>query len=253
MMSELAPLLNRNLEILNEAKRALEDEERSDNELRSQMKEKWTRTPSRQLNDYLYGEIKQYENIIENAVKANKIVEQKYAANRDSIQLLSKAPHEISNALPPASPVAALQNTHVIKDLRRLMGDVEGMRDVREVLESEVKALDSDASTARLVSQLQNSTGLDEHAVIQNELDELMSPIRKQIREHIQEQEKLLGYIEKANSDFSKEKTHNETSKLREEMLKNLSTASDSFNELFNHLNEGTKVPHFIPNNFHNF
>ncbi len=122
------------------------------------------------------------------------------------------------------------------------MEEVEGLKNVREVLESEMKTSDSDALTAKLISALQSSHGLDEHAIIQEELDSLISPMRKQVRENIQEQEKLLGYIEKANSEFTKEKVHNETSKMREEMLKNLASSSDSFNELFNHLVEGIKV-----------
>lgn len=241
MMAELPPLLQRNTEILNETKRCLEEEERSDTELRNQMKDKWTRTASRQLTEYLHSEIKQYEQIMDNAVKANKVIETKYKQHRDGIQLLSKPTGEIGSSLPAATPAGALQNTHIIKDLRRLMDEVEGLRNVRDVLESEMKTSDSDALTAKLISALQNSQGLDEHAIIQEELDALISPMRKQVRENIQEQEKLLGYIEKANSEFTKEKVHNETSKMREEMLKNLASSSDSFNELFNHLVEGIK------------
>ena len=118
------------------------------------------------------------------------------------------------------------------------------MRACREVLESEMKNIEStsDAVTARLVSALQNSQGIGEHAIIQDELENLVSPMRKQVKENIQEQEKLLGYIEKAVAEFNKERVHNETSKIREEMLKNLSSASDSFTELYNHLEEGIKV-----------
>jgi programmed cell death 6-interacting protein len=241
-MSELPSLLTRNSEILIETKRMLEDEDRSDSDLRGQLKDKWTRTPSRQLNESLFNEIKQYEQIMENAISANKIIEGKYAKHRDSVVLLSKSEHEISNSLPAANAVAALQSTHIVRDLRRLMQDVEGLRNVREVLESELKGLDSDSVKAKLVSSLQSSSGLDEHTIIQEELDELISPIRKQVRENIQEQEKLLGYIEKANSEFGKEKVVNESSKLREEMLKNLAQAYDGFIELYNNLEEGNKV-----------
>lgn len=241
MMSELPSLLQRNTEILNETKRLLDEEERSDNELRSQMKEKWTRTSSRQLTEYLHSEIKQYEGIMQSAIKANKVIEEKYAKNRDGIQLLSKSAQEISSSLPAATPAGALQNTHVVKDLRRLMEEVEALRNVREVLESEMKIVDSDALTAKLISALSSSKGLDEHSIIQSELDELVAPMRKQVRENIQEQEKLLGYVEKANSEFCREKVHNESSKMREEMMRNLATASDSYNELYNHLVEGIK------------
>ncbi|CAF0778295.1 unnamed protein product [Brachionus calyciflorus] len=241
MMAELPNSLRRNTEILTETKRLLEEEERSDTELRNQMKEKWTRTSSRQLTEYLHSEIRQYEGIIDSAIKANKVIEGKYGKNRDGIQLLSKSPNEIISSLPAATPVGALQNTHIIRDLRRLMNEVDALKNVREVLESEMKCVESDALTAKLVSALSHSNGLDEHTIIQTELDELVAPMRKQVRENIQEQEKLLGFIEKANNEFNREKVHNETSKMREEMMRNLATASDSFNELYNHLEEGIK------------
>lgn len=245
MMGELPSLLQRNTDILNETKRCLEEEEKSDTELRTQMKEKWTRTPSKQLTEYLNAEIKQYEQIIENAIKANKVIDTKYSQHKDGIQLLSKAPNDISSSLPAATPAGALKDTHLVKDLRRLMNEVEALRNVREVLESEMKTTDSDALNAKLVSALSSARGMDEHAIIQEELDALITPLRKQVRENIQEQEKILGYVEKANTEFSKEKVQNETSKMRDEMLKNLASASDSFNELYNHLEEGIKVKDF--------
>lgn len=241
MMSELEPLMQRNTDILNEAKHMLEDEEKSDTELRNSMKEKWTRTPSRQLTEYLHSEVRQYDTIMENAIKANKVIDTKYAKHKDGIELLSKTPQEVSSSLPAATATGALQNTHVIKDLRRLMNEVEALKNVREVLESELKGLDNDALNAKLITALTSSTSIDEHSIIQNELDTMIAPLRKQVRENIQEQEKLLGYIEKANSEFNKEKVQNETSRMREEMLKNLAQASDGFNELYNHLVEGNK------------
>lgn len=242
MFSELPSLLTRNTEILNEAKRILEDEEKSDNELKANLKEKWTRTGSKMLNEPLLTEIRQYEQIIANAIKANNTIEDKYKRHRDSIILLSKSEFQIASELPPASAVAALQNTHIIQDLRRLMGEVEALRSVRDVIESELKTMDQDSAKAKLINSLQSSTRLDEHAVVQEEVDNLMAPFRKQVRENIQEQEKILGYVEKANSEFCKEKIVNESSKIREEMLKNLATAYDGYNELYNHLMEGIKV-----------
>ncbi len=235
-------LLQRNTEILNETKRILEDEEKSDTELRTQLKDKWSRTSSKQLNESLFNEIKQYEQMAENAIKANRVIEEKYRRHRDAIILLSKSEQEIVQSLPAANAVAALQNTHIIKDLKRLMNEVEALRNVREVLESEIKAVDSDSIKAKLVSQLQASNGIDEHSIIQNELDALLNPLRKQVRDNIQEQEKLLNYIEKANSEFCKEKVVNETSKLRDEMLKNLAAAHDGFTELYSNLQEGNQV-----------
>lgn len=68
----------------------LDDEERGDAELRNQFKERWTRTPSQTLTAPLRTEAKKYMDIIQNAINADKVVQEKYRTNRDAIALLSK-------------------------------------------------------------------------------------------------------------------------------------------------------------------
>lgn len=68
----------------------LDDEERGDTELRNQFKERWTRTGSSALTVPLRSEAKKYMDIIQNAINADKIVQEKYRTNRDSIVILSK-------------------------------------------------------------------------------------------------------------------------------------------------------------------
>jgi programmed cell death 6-interacting protein len=68
----------------------LDDEERGDTELRSQFKERWTRTTSSSLTLPLREEAKKYMDIIQNAINADKVVQEKFRMNRDCIVLLSK-------------------------------------------------------------------------------------------------------------------------------------------------------------------
>jgi programmed cell death 6-interacting protein len=68
----------------------LDDEERSDTELRNQFKERWTRTISTNLTVPLREEAKKYMDIIQNAINADKVVQEKYRMNRDCVVLLSK-------------------------------------------------------------------------------------------------------------------------------------------------------------------
>jgi programmed cell death 6-interacting protein len=77
----------------------LDDEERGDTELRSQFKERWTRTVSSTLTAPLRTEAKKYMDIIQNAITADKVVQEKYRMNRDCIVLLSKQTVEFHKIL----------------------------------------------------------------------------------------------------------------------------------------------------------
>ena len=85
----------------------LDDEERGDVELRNQFRERWTRTKSASLTAPLRAEAKKYMDIIQNAITADKIVQEKYRANRDSIVLLSK--QTVSSSFDPI-PILLFNN-----------------------------------------------------------------------------------------------------------------------------------------------
>jgi len=224
MIADLPKMLQRNIEILEESKKLLEEEERSDINNRNVMNDKWTRTPSVQLTESLNSEIKQYEKLINKAVNANKIIENKYTKNLGYIDLLSKSANEIASAI----SIAALQNSHEFLEFRGFLNEIEKVKNVRKVLEYKMNSNDVDALNIKLIK---NSNSIDE--VVNNELKELIEPMRKQVCENIQGQEKLLGLIEIAYSKFQINKA-----KITDEMLTNLESACDSYNDLNDHLEE---------------
>ena len=227
-IADLPKMLQRNIEILEEGKKLLEEEERSDTNNRNIMNDNWTRTPSGQLTESLNSEIKHYEKLINNAANGNKIIENKYTKNLGNINLLSKSVSEIASAI----SIAGLQNNQELIEFRRLMNEIEAVKNVRKVLEYKMNSNDVvDALNIKLIRASQVSNSVDD--IVNNELKELIEPIQKQVCENIQEQEKLLGLIEKAYSKFQINKA-----KITDEMLTYLESACDSFNDLHDHLKE---------------
>ena len=72
--------------------RCLDDEERSDNQLRELIKEQWTRTRSDVLTKPMRDESEKYRRILDTAVQADGIVRDKYVSNKRAITLLSQSP-----------------------------------------------------------------------------------------------------------------------------------------------------------------
>lgn len=70
----------------------MDDEEKSDTQLRDQFKERWTRTPSATLTKPMREEAMKYRTILDTAIQADIIVREKYEKNKNAITLLSKPP-----------------------------------------------------------------------------------------------------------------------------------------------------------------
>jgi programmed cell death 6-interacting protein len=241
MINDLPESLTRNKEILDETNRMLDDEERGDIELRNQFKERWTRTTSASLTVPLREEAKKYMDIIQNAINADKVVQEKYRMNRDCIVLLSKQTHEIADELPSATAGGALRDSFVVRELHRLMDSVAAIKAEREVIESELKNTDSDSVRARLIAAFQQGSHNDENSVVVHEIESIYTPLRQQVNESVSKQEQLVENIRRANQQFQSEKQGNASSGMRDEMLKNLARAYDAFQELLSNLREGNK------------
>lgn len=67
----------------------LDDEQRSDEQLREQFKERWTRTPSTKLTESIRSEASKYRTIINNAINSDAVVKERFAKHREGIRLLS--------------------------------------------------------------------------------------------------------------------------------------------------------------------
>ncbi|GAB0184261.1 programmed cell death 6-interacting protein [Grus japonensis] len=240
LIKDLPELLQRNKEILDESLRLLDEEETTDNELRTKFKDRWQRTPSNELYKPLRAEGANYHSILNRAVQADGQVKERYQSHRDTIALLCKPESELNAAIPSANPAKTLQGSEVVNVLRTLLANLDEVKKEREQLENDLKCVNFDM-TSKFLTALAQDGAINEEAISVTELDRIYGSYTQKVQESLKKQEELLKNIQNAHQDFSKMKQSNNESNLREEVLKNLAVANDNFVELVANLKEGTK------------
>ncbi|XP_001357901.2 programmed cell death 6-interacting protein [Drosophila persimilis] len=237
MLKELPDLLNRNREILDETERLLDEERDSDNQLRAQFKERWTRISSDKLTEMFRTNAKKYREVINNAIEADKVVRQKFESNQNGIQLLSMSPEEIQQSLPSASG-SVDPNCSSVQRLKQLMEDVETIKAERDAIESELKSATFDMKNEFLLA-LQKDGAIDEPALSLSRIGQVLNPLQQQVRESVDRQQSLVADIQSAHGAFVSETGSCGSS--RDTLYQELATAYDSYIELSGNLQEGTK------------
>ncbi|XP_068791832.1 programmed cell death 6-interacting protein isoform X1 [Struthio camelus] len=240
LIKDLPELLQRNREILDESLRLLDEEETTDNDLRTKFKERWQRTPSNELYKPLRAEGAGFHNILNKAVQADGQVKERYQSHRDTIALLCKPEPELNAAIPSANPAKTLQGSEVVNVLKTLLANLDEVKKEREQLENDLKSVNFDM-TSKFLTALAQDGAINEEAISVPELDRIYGSYTQKVQESLKKQEELLKNIQNAHQEFSKMKQSNNESNLREEVLKNLAVANDNFVELVANLKEGTK------------
>ncbi|KAL3043907.1 hypothetical protein OYC64_003705 [Pagothenia borchgrevinki] len=240
LIRDLPELLTRNREILDEALKMLNDEETTDNELRSKFNQRWNRTPSGDLYKPLRAEGSNFSNILDKAVQADQVVRDRYNAHCDMITLLCKPENELNAAIPSANPTKTLQGSEVVNVLRSQLAQLDEMKRERETLEGEIKAVTFDMSAVFLTSLAQDGA-ISEEQMSLSKLDQLYGAYNQRVQATLRTQEELLGQVQTSHQEFSSLKQSNTEANQREEVLKKLASAHDSYVEISNNLREGTK------------
>ncbi|XP_023235406.1 programmed cell death 6-interacting protein-like [Centruroides sculpturatus] len=239
LINELPALLERNKQILDEAERMLNEEQQSDEQLLSQFKEKWTRTRSSKLNEPLRASCNKYRSILDRAVSADHVVQEKFGKHKSNIELLCRTDEEIQAAIPSSSPVHS-SNSSAVDRLKQLMDQVDALRSEREVLESELKSATTDMKS-KFMSALSEDGAINEHNLSVETLGEVFGLLQKQVRDSIAKQETLTAQIQEANTEFCNSRSGDRGTSQRDAKLSELASAYDAFMELTSNLEEGTK------------
>ncbi|XP_038580558.1 programmed cell death 6-interacting protein isoform X2 [Micropterus salmoides] len=240
LIKDLPELLTRNREILDESLKMLDDEETTDNELRTKFNQRWNRTPSGDLYKPLRAEGANFRNILDKAVQADQVVKDRYNTHCEMITLLCKPENELNAAIPSANPTRTLQGSEVVNVLRSQLAQLDELKKERETMEGEIKGVTFDMSTAFLTALAQDGA-INEEQLSLSQLDQLYGAYNQRVQASLRTQEELLGKVQTSHQEFSSLKQSNTEANQREEVLKKLASAHDSYVEISSNLREGTK------------
>ncbi|KAM9493096.1 programmed cell death 6-interacting protein isoform 2-T2 [Clarias gariepinus] len=240
LIKDLPELLQRNREILDESLKILNDEETTDNELRAKFNQRWNRTPSGDLYKPLRAEGANFRNILDKAVQADQVVKERYNTHCEMIALLCKPESELCSAIPSANPAKTLQGSEVVNVLKAQLMQLDEIKRDREALEVEVKAVTFDMTTKFLTALAQDGA-INEEALTTGELDTRYGAYTQRVQKNLRSQEDILAQIQTSHQEFAALKQSNADANNREEVLKKLASAHDSYIEISSNLREGTK------------
>ena len=234
-LAELPDLFNRNREILDETERMLNAEEESDNSLRSQFKEKWTRLESNKLTSNWKDNIAKYRSIIQNAIDADNKVRQKFAAQRDRIHLLASSEQEILRSVPTGS--SSVSDSPSVNRLKQLLDQADALKNEREVIESELQSASFNEMKTKFLHALAQDGAINEAALSAESLGQIYGPLQKQVRDSRARQDRLIAEIQEANAEYVRSKggvTGKDAQ--RENILAELAAAHDAYFEITNNV-----------------
>ncbi|XP_048085857.1 programmed cell death 6-interacting protein isoform X2 [Alosa alosa] len=240
LIKELPELLTRNREILDESLKMLNDEEATDNELRAKFNQRWNRTPSGDLYKPLRTEGANFSSVLDKAVAADQVVRERFNTHCEMIALLCRPENELNAAIPSANPTKTLQGSEVVSVLRAQLTQLDEVKQEREALEEEVKAVTFDLSSSFLTALAQDGA-INEEALSTSALQTHYGNHTERVQKSLRAQEELLAKIQTSHQEFSALKQSTNEANAREEVLKKLAAAHDNYTEISSNLKEGTK------------
>ncbi|XP_053673122.1 programmed cell death 6-interacting protein [Anopheles nili] len=238
LINRLPELYTRNKEILDEAFRMLDEERDSDNQLRAQFKDRWTRTPSDKLSATFRANGEKYRTIIDNATSADKVIRDKFTSHQRGLEILSMTADQLMKEIPSAGAGASAQaaNSSSAQHLRSLMESVDTLKAERECIESELKSLTIDLKE-RFLGALSTEGVINEPAISLAEIGKLIGPLQEQVGETLARQQALSVDIRESHEKFVSES--GVSTDQRDQTLSQLAAAYDVFTELQGYLKEG--------------
>ncbi|KAK4471301.1 hypothetical protein MN116_004741 [Schistosoma mekongi] len=201
--------VQRNKEIIEAEKSALDDEEKSDDSLRTQYGERWSRKPSKELNKSWRSDIQKCLNLLEQTTKTDASLLERYEKYKKELEMLSKPEDTlktlIQSEIERTEDDADVGNNNVElkSELTDLCKKLEDLKLERNQLIEQLKLIDYSPDLVKKLLASYNDHGEQVDLQIATDmLDEKMISVRKLIQDNLHKHENLLSELQTKGDMF---------------------------------------------------
>ncbi|KAJ3022133.1 pH-response regulator protein palA/rim20 [Thoreauomyces humboldtii] len=228
--------------ILTEAVRALDEEEREDENMRSQFGARWTIVRSAEMTSNLRDSAKVYRTKLDTAKQSDLLISSKLEKHLHHIESLSLTKPELEAAIPASTVSSTLvAKDPNVKELKSLLDQLAKNMKRRTAIIGDLRGMASkDDIGPQLVENANKKESTDDEALFGQQLRKY-DQFEAQISQILQEQEHCLHGILTANRAFAESRQTNGMIQEREQALQNLDNAYKAFREINSNMTEGLK------------
>ncbi|CAH8628319.1 unnamed protein product [Dicrocoelium dendriticum] len=231
----------RNRQILRQQANTLDDEEKTDENLRKQFGERWTRKPSKELNEQWRKDIQKMLNFLVETEKTDAMLANRFEEQAYFYELLSKTDLEIVGAIKDAqdgSGSSPTGNESSRQALAQVCSQIETLKGDRHSLCDQFEALQLPESILNQLFECYRTQGKVTEQFVLDALNVELQGSRECVRASERRQEELLSELQtKYESHFG----HRSSTEAGGSLITRLNAAVDSFFALDKDVKEGMK------------
>nr|CAH8847369.1 unnamed protein product [Trichobilharzia regenti] len=227
--------VQRNKEIIAAEKASLDDEEKSDNNLRGQYGERWTRKPSNELTLAWRSDIQKCLSLLEQTTKTDASLIERFEKHKYHLELLSKPEDALIAAVRSevnSSETNASGNNEALRsELNQLCDKLEVVKTERSEIMERLKVIDFPPDFAKkLLTHYREHGEIIDLDMPSDVLNEKMASVRESVRENLNKQDNLLSQLQ-VKADMFYGGSDSSTSK-NKGLLTMLNLAADEYSAL---------------------
>lgn len=231
------------VDMLDEADRLLQAEEREDSDMRQKHGARWTRTPSNELTGKTREEGTKFRTWLQQAIEGDGKIKQKFDENKSGIVVLCKPPDELNAIIPKATGTlqrtASGRDASGVEDLKALLTQLDQLRVQRDGLETKLEQAKENDHIQELL--LQHADGsVDQPSLFAQQLSSVYGALETEVNQSVAKTTEVLSETRQANQVFVAGRESGQANE-REGMVADLGVRYETALELFSNLEEGHK------------